>query len=109
MTGWQRPYGADLHQPDKRVEVRYPLTPEQAQGDRSAWPWLPGWVAEVCGPDEWQVVCKLPASGAPRKARSLNRSRGRRDVFPGLFPGFLGDPRACARSSPPRGRSRTGG
>lgn len=63
MTGRQRPYGADLHQPDKPVEVRYPLTPEQAQGDRSAWPWLPGWVAEVCGPDEWQVCVQTPGLG----------------------------------------------
>ena len=42
------PVGAD-------VEVRYPLTKEQEQGDRAAWPWLPGWIAEVCGPDEWEV------------------------------------------------------
>ena len=35
--------------------VRYPLTPEQEQGPREAWPWLPATVEQVCGPDEWQV------------------------------------------------------
>jgi hypothetical protein len=38
------------------VETRYPLTVEQARGPRDSWPWLPGWVAEVCGPDEWFIV-----------------------------------------------------
>ena len=37
-------------------EVRYPLTQAQEDGDRSAWPWLPGWIARECGPDEWEVV-----------------------------------------------------
>jgi hypothetical protein len=37
------------------VLVRYPLTPDQGKGDRSAWPWLPGTVLGQCGPDEWQV------------------------------------------------------
>ncbi len=37
------------------VEVRYPLTREQQQGDRSAWAWLAGTVLERCGPDEWRV------------------------------------------------------
>jgi hypothetical protein len=63
MTTWQRLYGADLHEADKPVEVRYPLTAEQEHGDRAAWPWLPGWVAEVCGPDEWQVVVQAPGLG----------------------------------------------
>jgi len=63
MTSWQRLYGADLHQVDKPVEVRFPLTAEQEAGDREAWPWLPGWVAEVCGPDEWQVCVQAPGLG----------------------------------------------
>jgi hypothetical protein len=41
---------------DTHVEVRYPLSKEQETGPRSEWPWLPGTVAEVCGPDEWQIV-----------------------------------------------------
>ena len=42
------------------VEVRYPLTSEQEHGDRSAWPWLPGWVDSQCGPDEWQICVQVP-------------------------------------------------
>ena len=30
------------------VEVKYPLTREQHDGDRSAWPWLPGTEWLVC-------------------------------------------------------------
>jgi hypothetical protein len=63
VTTWQRLYGADLHQVDKAVEVKFPLTPEQEHGDRNAWPWLPGWVAEVCGPNEWQIVVQAPGLG----------------------------------------------
>ena len=40
---------------DSWVEVKFPLTSEQEQGDRAAWPWLPGWVVSVCGPDEWEI------------------------------------------------------
>ncbi len=42
------------------VEVRYPLTKEQERGDRAAWPWLPGWVVSVCGPDEWKICVQTP-------------------------------------------------
>ena len=45
---------------DSWVEVRYPLTSEQEHGDRAAWPWLPGWVASVCGPDEWEICVQAP-------------------------------------------------
>jgi hypothetical protein len=63
MTDWQRLYGADLHQVDKQVQVRFPLTAEQEAGDRNRWPWLPGWVVEVCGPNEWQVCVQAPGMG----------------------------------------------
>jgi hypothetical protein len=39
---------------DSAVEVRYPQGKEE-QGDRSAWPWLPGSTLEQCAPDEWRV------------------------------------------------------
>ena len=39
---------------DDSVEVRFPL-PGDGQSNRSSWPWLPGTILEVCGPDEWQV------------------------------------------------------
>ena len=45
---------------DSWVEVRYPLTREQEHADRDAWPWLPGWVVSVCGPDEWQICVQAP-------------------------------------------------
>ena len=40
---------------DSWVQVRYPLTREQEHADRAGWPWLPGWVVSVCGPDEWEI------------------------------------------------------
>lgn len=46
-----------------RVEARYPLTIEQEHGDRAAWPWLPGRVAGVCGPDEREICVQEPSLG----------------------------------------------
>src|ERR1039457_6404494 len=37
------------------VEVRYPRSKQEEQGDRSAWPWLPGSLLEPCGPDGGDV------------------------------------------------------
>ena len=48
---------------DSRVEVRYPRTRQEEQGDRSKWPWLPGTIEQQCGPDEWQV-CVMDKSVA---------------------------------------------
>jgi hypothetical protein len=45
---------------DSWVQVRYPLTAEQERGDRTAWPWLPGWVTAECGPDEWEICVQAP-------------------------------------------------
>jgi hypothetical protein len=41
---------------DMAVEVRFPRTEEEKQGDRAGWPWLPGTIVEQVGPDEWQIV-----------------------------------------------------
>ena len=41
-------------------DSRYPLTRKQERGDRAAWPWPPGWVASVCGPDEREVCVQAP-------------------------------------------------
>lgn len=49
MTG-ENPYPNDA-----AVLVRYPRTKAEEQGDRSAWPWLPGSIVERCGPDEWRA------------------------------------------------------
>ena len=51
---------------DSWVEVRFPLTAEQERGDRDAWPWLPGWVAAECGPDEWEICVQAPELGFER-------------------------------------------
>jgi hypothetical protein len=48
---------------DSWVEVRYPLTSEQ-EPDRSAWPWVPGWVVTECGPDEWEICVQAPELAA---------------------------------------------
>jgi len=42
------------------VQTRFPLTAEQEAGPRESWPWVPGWVGEVCGPDEWAIVLQAP-------------------------------------------------
>jgi hypothetical protein len=45
---------------DSPVLVRFPLTPEQARGDREALPWVPGMIIRRCGPDEWDVLLLAP-------------------------------------------------
>ena len=40
---------------ESRVEVRYPRSKPEEQGDRERWPWLPGTIVEQGGPDEWYV------------------------------------------------------
>ena len=48
----------DRYPDGSAVETGYPLTREQQDGDRSAWPWLPGTVIGQCGPDEWDVAVR---------------------------------------------------
>lgn len=45
-----------MYEPGTQVEVRYPRSKQEEKGNRAAWPWLPGTVEEVCGPDEWSIV-----------------------------------------------------
>ena len=40
---------------DSLVEVPYPRDKREEQGERSAWPWLPGSILSQCAPDEWHV------------------------------------------------------
>jgi hypothetical protein len=56
---------------DSWVQVRYPLTAEQAGGDRAAWPWLPGWVAAECGPDEWEICVQTPELAAEHEGETV--------------------------------------
>jgi hypothetical protein len=48
-----------VFEPGTQVEVKYPRTRAEHDGDRSAWPWLPGTVLEQCGPDEWAVDVEI--------------------------------------------------
>jgi hypothetical protein len=41
---------------DMAVMVGFPRTKQEEQGDRAAWPWLPGTIVQQCGPDEFQIV-----------------------------------------------------
>jgi len=71
---------------DSLVEVRYPLTRSEQQGDRSAWPWLPGSILGQCGPDEWHVRVEARelatlGNGSPASAGTL---------YGGGEQGFLG-------------------
>jgi hypothetical protein len=43
---------------DDPVEVPFPL-PGSDLDNRSSWPWLPGTILEVCGPNEWQVCVEV--------------------------------------------------
>ena len=61
---------------DSLVEVRYPLTGSEQQGDRLAWPWLPGAIPGQCGPDEWHVRVEARelatlGNGSPASAGTL--------------------------------------
>lgn len=59
------------YEEDSEVLVKYPRTKEQEQGDRAAWPWLPGWIAGVCGPDEWEVCVETPELAAEHDGETV--------------------------------------
>jgi hypothetical protein len=63
---------------DSLVEVRYPRTRQEEQGDRCAWPWLPGSILGQCGPDEWHVCVEVRElamldDGSPTLAGTTDR------------------------------------
>jgi hypothetical protein len=66
------------------VETRYPLNQAQHDGDREAWPWLPGTIVQRCGPDEWQV-CVEDRRVAVRKDGSRPSPRTRDLYYPLCF------------------------
>ena len=59
------------YEEDDIVLVRYPLTMEQKDGNRSAWPWLSGWIARQCGPDEWEVCVETPELAAEHEGETV--------------------------------------
>jgi hypothetical protein len=57
------------------VEVRYPHSKQEEQGDRERWPWLPATIVEQCGPDEWYVYRGPRAGRASRRSARAARHR----------------------------------
>ncbi len=58
------------------VEVRCPCSKQEERADRNTWPWLPGFIAEQCGPDEWHVCVEV------RELAVLSGRRAPRDGQP---------------------------
>jgi hypothetical protein len=68
------------------VEVRYPRSKQEEQGDRAAWPWLPGSILEQCGPDEWHVCMEVRELAVLRDGRKPPRGTpSRRLYYPCCF------------------------
>ena len=42
------------------VLVRFPRHKAEEQGDRDAWPYLPGVIEQRCAEDEWQIIVQSP-------------------------------------------------
>jgi hypothetical protein len=66
---------------DSRVEVRYPRTRQEEQGDRSKWPWLPGTIEQQCGPDEWQVCVMGKSVAMLRDGRRAPHGTASRNLY----------------------------
>jgi hypothetical protein len=65
---------------DDAVEIRYPL-PGNEQSDRASWPWLPGTIIAVCGPDEWQVCIEVRKLATLEDGRPPRRNTPDHKVF----------------------------
>ena len=63
------------------VEVRYPRSKQEEQGDREQWPWLPGTIVEQCGPDEWYVCIEVRELGVLRNGRRAPRGTASRNLY----------------------------
>jgi Protein of unknown function (DUF2637) len=63
------------------VEVRYPRSKQEEQGDRERWPWLPGTIVEQCGPDEWYVCIEVRELAVLRDGRRVPRGTASRSLY----------------------------
>jgi hypothetical protein len=63
------------------VEVRYPRSKQEEQGDREQWPWLPGTIVEQCGPDEWYVCVEVRELAVLRDGRRAPRGTASRNLY----------------------------
>ncbi len=66
---------------DSAVEVRYPRNGQEKNGDRSAWPWLPGTIMEQVGPDEWQVCVEVRELATTEEGRPAPDGTADEDLF----------------------------
>ena len=66
---------------DSPVLVRYPRDKQEEQGDRSAWPWLPGSILGQCGPDEWYVCVGSRELAVLRDGRRAPRRTASRNLY----------------------------
>ena len=72
----------DGRYPDESpVEVRYPRSKQEEQGDREQWPWLPGTIVEQCGPDEWYVCIEVRELAVLRDGRRAPRGTASRNLY----------------------------
>src|SRR5271165_5610784 len=68
------------------VEVRYPRSKQEEQGNRQRWPWLPGTIVEQCGPDEWYVCVEARELAVLRDGRRAPRGAASRNLcYPCCF------------------------
>ena len=63
------------------VEVRYPRSKQEEQGDRERWPWLPGTIVEQCGPDEWYVCIEVRELAELGDGRCAPRGTASRNLY----------------------------
>ena len=72
----------DGRYPDESpVEVRYPRSKQEEQGDREQWPWLPGTIVEQCGPDEWYVCIEVRELAVLQDGRRAPRGTASRNLY----------------------------
>ncbi len=66
---------------DSPVEIRYPRSKQEENGDRSAWPWLPGSILDQCGPDEWYVCVEVRELAVLADGRKATRGTASRNLY----------------------------
>src|SRR5260370_41788834 len=68
------------------VEVRYPRSKQEEQGDREQWPRLPGTIVEQCGPEEWYICVEVRELAVLRDGRRAPRGTASRNLcYPCCF------------------------
>jgi len=66
---------------DSLVEVRYPQSKLEEQGDRERWPWLSGSIVEQGGPDEWYVCVEVRELAVLDDGRPAPRGTASGDLY----------------------------